>query len=184
MPNKDNEATRQESPQDTVVPTIANPGRRRFNAASIGVSGVLMTVTSRSALAMGTCTATGPSGVGSVHTSAIPHNSTQLACGLSPGYWKNHTDSWPISTETNFRSTVGSGPNDTFLNVILTTGNSNDSQLYRHVAAEWLSMLSYPAIQTYLTFAQLKQMSAGTFYSGGKLWTSTQTIAYLTQIQS
>ena len=186
MIDKNNEATKDEVAEASSASTPVNPGRRRFNAAGIAASGVLMTVASRSALATGACAAAGPSGVGSVHTSASPANSTPLTCGLSPGYWMTHDQSyWPQGMiDASFSSKVGSGPTDSFLLVVSATGNANNSQLYRHVAAEWLSMLQYPAIQKYLTFDQLKQMAAGTFYSGGQLWTSTQTIAYLTQIQS
>ena len=185
MIDKNNEATKDEAAEASAVSTPVDLGRRRFNAAGIAASGVLMTVASRSALATGACAAAGPSGVGSVHTSAMPANSTPLTCGLSPGYWKNHESNWPPGMITaNFLITVGAGPNDSFPNVVSATGDRLDSQLYRHVAAEWLSMLQYPAIQKYLTLNQLKQMAAGTFYSGGQLWTPTQTIAYLTQIQS
>ena len=92
---------------------------------------------------------------------------------------------WPPNMiGASFQSKVGTGPTDTFLAVVSATGNANNSQLYRHVAAEWLSMLQYTAIQKYLTFDQLRQMAAGTFYSGGQLWTADKTISYLTQIQS
>ena len=185
MIDKNNEATKDEVAEASSMSTPVNPGRRRFNAAGIAASGVLMTVASRSALAQAACAAAGPSGVGSVNTSARPANSTALTCGLSPGYWKTHDQSyWPLDMNTSFRMKVGAGPDQSFLMVVSAKGDTDESQLYRHVAAEWLSMLQYPAIQKYLTFDQLKQMAAGTFNSGGQLWTSMQTIAYLTQIQS
>ena len=186
MVDKNNEATKDAVTEASDVSTPINAGRRRFNAAGIAASGILMTVASRSALATGACAAAGPSGVGSVHTSARPANSTPLSCGLSPGYWMTHDEKyWPPNMiGASFHSKVGVGPTDTFLAVVSATGNANNSQLYRHVAAEWLSMLQYTAIQKYLTFDQLRQMAAGTFYSGGQLWTADKTISYLTQIQS
>lgn len=184
MLEKNNVHIEQDPSKVSSLPPKVNTGRRRFNAAGVAASGVLMTVASRSALATGACNAAGPSGVGSVHTSARPANYTPLACGLSPGYWAQHDQSdWPMPMATNYKGELGSGPNLSFFTVVSTTGNDDNSQLHRHIAAEWLSMLKYPSINKYLSFAQLKLMAAGTFPSGGAPWSSTKVIAYLTQIQ-
>lgn len=161
----------------------ANPGRRRFNAAGIAASGVMMTVASRSALAVGACNATGPSGVGSIHTSARPANYVPLACGLSPGYWAQHGQSdWPIPMSTDYKGKLGTGPNDSFINVVSTTGNVNNSQLHRHIAAEYLSLYNDKTIK-YVTVLQLQQMAQSTFPSGSAPWSTQKVIDYLTQIQ-
>ena len=184
MHDKNNIPNNLDQAKGSFVKLPVNRGRRRFNAAGIAASGVLMTVASRSALAAGACTAAGPSGVGSINTSVRPANSVTLACGLSPGYWAQHDQSyWPIPMTTDFKSVFKYGPNLSFIDVVSTTANDDNSQLYRHVAAEYLSMQQYPAITQYLTFDQLKLLLKLQYPSGATPWSASKVIAYLTQIQ-
>lgn len=211
MLDKNNDTTGHESRNAAITPALVNPGRRRFNAAGIAASGVMMTVASRSVLAEGTCNAAGPSGVGSVHTSAAPNGTVPLTCGLSPGAWMTKDQGfWPIpftdpysgtdpdshlkgvfGIPAGFPAPMGSskpGSPATFKEVIDFTSNGQGThgEFYRHIAAQYLNLLKYPSISKYLTLDQLKAMATLTFAypAGSTLWDETKVKAYLTQIQS
>ena len=73
--------------------------RRRLAKAGIGAVGVLSTLESRATMSPMMCKS--PSGALSGGLSS--HYGPAPVCnGLSPGYWKNHSQSWPISTTTWF----------------------------------------------------------------------------------
>jgi len=79
------------------VPPVANEARRRFTKAGLAVSGVLMTLSSRSLLA---CEAVSPSGFVSANQSR--HGSHHESRGRRPYYWSADC-SWPISKDVRFR---------------------------------------------------------------------------------
>jgi hypothetical protein len=73
--------------------------RRRLAKAGIGAAGILWTLESRAA--MGPMVCKSPSGALSGGLSS--HYGPEPVCqGRSPGYWKNHTEAWPIPIATMF----------------------------------------------------------------------------------
>lgn len=92
---------------------FAGESRRRFTKAGLAASGVMVTLASRPVL--GCATAETPSGFISGNVS---RGQAQASCGLSPGYWKNHSD-WPAPMVshtppvTPARHKFGAGHNDT-----------------------------------------------------------------------
>lgn len=74
--------------------------RRRLAKAGVGAVGVLSTLESHATLKLMTCKS--PSGSMSGGMSSH-YGGVKPACeGLSPGFWKNHTSSWPCSIDTWF----------------------------------------------------------------------------------
>ena len=61
--------------------------------------------------------------------------------GLTPGYWKNHLDDWPVLPPgTTFLGIFGAGP-DVSIGEALNTKGGNCKALVRHAAAAYLSIL-------------------------------------------
>ncbi|MDD5612395.1 MAG: hypothetical protein PHF75_05085 [Gallionella sp.] len=85
-------------PQPDPWERIAEPirpvdiSRRNFAKSGLAVSGVLLTLSSRSALG-GNLVCHSPSGFLSGNASA--HGTPSSCSGLSPGYWGTHPESWP-----------------------------------------------------------------------------------------
>lgn len=70
--------------------SAVDESRRRFSRSGLAVSGVLLTLASRPALA-GQCLS--PSGFQSGNVS---HHGTPITCsGRTPGYWGTHPEEWP-----------------------------------------------------------------------------------------
>ncbi len=80
--------------QDTTeqAPSV-NAARRRFTQSGLAVSGVLLTLASRSALG-GNLLCKSPSGFLSGNASA--HGTPVTCAGRSPGYWGTHPVQWPM----------------------------------------------------------------------------------------
>jgi hypothetical protein len=73
--------------------------RRRLAKAGIGAAGILATLESRATMSPMLCKS--PSGALSGGLSS--HYGPAPVCrGRSPGYWKNHTSSWPVPIGTWF----------------------------------------------------------------------------------
>jgi hypothetical protein len=73
--------------------------RRRLAKAGIGAAGILATLESRATMSPMVCKS--PSGALSGGLSS--HYGPAPVCqGRSPGYWKNHTSSWPVPIGTWF----------------------------------------------------------------------------------
>jgi hypothetical protein len=73
--------------------------RRRLAKAGIGAAGILATLESRATMSPMICKS--PSGALSGGLSS--HYGPAPVCqGRSPGYWKNHTSSWPVPITTWF----------------------------------------------------------------------------------
>lgn len=81
-------------PQNVAEQTKSvDESRRRFTKSGLAVSGVLLTLASRSALGNGfVCKS--PSGFLSGNVSA--HGNPQLCSGRTPGYWGTHPEQWPL----------------------------------------------------------------------------------------
>jgi hypothetical protein len=61
--------------------------------------------------------------------------------GLTPGYWKRHTDEWPFDAPgPYFDDVFGAGPHVT-IEKALKTGGGGCKALVRHAAAAYLSIL-------------------------------------------
>ena len=107
MENSGHEETgrRPESGQSTTSPQVRNPSRRRFTRAGVGASAVILTLTSRSALAQVTCNS--PSGFASANLSQ--HNHQTANCdGVTAASWLDPNRKWPIPKETRFIDIFGS----------------------------------------------------------------------------
>ncbi|MBM4445715.1 MAG: hypothetical protein FJ020_10560 [Chloroflexi bacterium] len=66
---------------------------------------------------------------------------TASAChqGLTPGYWKNHTDQWAgVSPNSCFHCVFGVGPRKPLIDV-LRTGGGGEKALGRHAVAALLN---------------------------------------------
>ncbi len=91
--DKDDELT---SHLEKSVGPVVDGARRRFTRASLAVSGVLMSLSSRSVLA---CEAISPSGFCSVNQSR--HGSQHESRCRGPYYWSGECG-WPVSKEIHF----------------------------------------------------------------------------------
>lgn len=95
---KNEQQTGADTPRSDPWDSIADPMRpvdivrRNFTKTGLAVSGVLLTLSSRSALG-GNLTCQSPSGFLSGNTSV--HGRTSSCSGLSPGYWGTHPERWP-----------------------------------------------------------------------------------------
>lgn len=89
----------------TTPPQVRNPSRRRFTRAGVGASAVILTLTSRSALAQVACKS--PSGFASANLSQ--QNSEAAACdGITAANWLDPNRQWPVPKETRFVDIFGS----------------------------------------------------------------------------
>jgi hypothetical protein len=99
----DSGAGKPAAPEQNATPlTGTGVARRRFAKAGAGLSGVLLTLTSQPGMACTICTS--PSG--SLSGGLKSRHGPPVTCtGLSPGYWKNHSN-WPsgCSQSTTFGS--------------------------------------------------------------------------------
>lgn len=86
-------------PDDTMVrgvgPDVRSSNRRRRLLAALSASPVALTLASRSAWANG-CSISG------MHSGNMSHVGTTACEGLTPGFWKNHTN-WPGAYSTSFK---------------------------------------------------------------------------------
>ena len=69
--------------------------------------------------------------------------------GLTPGFWKNHLDMWPVAPDAYYFDDVfGVGPHVTLLDALSLSGSIDDA-LARHAVAAVLNAahpdISYPA---------------------------------------
>ena len=93
MNNKDNNSTTP-SPDGNVDAAAGKPdsvdtSRRRFTKAGLAGSGVILSISSRSALGgWGTCTGS------EMMSGNMSRQGTPNPCGCSPGYWGQHLTEW------------------------------------------------------------------------------------------
>ncbi len=107
MENSGHEETGRQ-PEDGAAmtpPQVRNPSRRRFTRAGVGASAVILTLTSRSALAQAACKS--PSGFSSANLSQ--HNTDAATCdGVTAAAWTQPNRQWPVPKETRFVDIFGS----------------------------------------------------------------------------
>lgn len=84
----------QSAPWDRIAEPVrpVDIARRDFTKSGLAVSGVLLTLASRSALG-GNLVCNSPSGFLSGNTSV--HGTPASCNGVSPGYWGTHPENWP-----------------------------------------------------------------------------------------
>lgn len=89
--------------KNPATPGLSERGRARRRLAKAGAgAGVLLTLESKQAMA---ASAMCKSPSGSLSGGLNSHYGRAPTCkGLSPGYWKNHPNSWPIPNTTMFAS--------------------------------------------------------------------------------
>lgn len=123
--------------------STSGASRRRFARAGLGVTGALVTITSRAGMGADICTAPSGSLSGGLQ-SGKPD--TSVACaGRSPGYWKNH-DGWPVNKLLAFGAVFtcsSTSPYNTCaLEDILVPKQWDNNAIGRHLAATYLNIRS------------------------------------------
>ena len=93
MNNKDNNSTTSSADGNVDVaagtPGSVDTSRRRFTKVGLAGSGVILSISSRSALGgWGTCTGS------EMMSGNMSRQGTPNPCGCSPGYWGNHIPEW------------------------------------------------------------------------------------------
>lgn len=169
--------------------------RRRLAKAGVGAAGVLLTLDSRAAMSPMICKS--PSGALSGGLSSNYNNAATTCEGLSPGYWLNHTSSWPVSNQIMFVS-VFEVPGDknactpetlnqsyqcsTMLN-LLSPHDFDRYNLGRHLVATYLNVMSGKI--SFLSVATLQKMWSDVLRTGqyspasGVYWSAEQVKNYL-----
>lgn len=171
-----------------VQPTI-DGNRRRFTTAGLAASGVVMTLASRPVLgATTTAAALSPSGWSSANASRNGPNGIPVPLGYSPGYWKNHTDSWPAGTATTqkYRAVFKvctapfSSAHYTLLDALVP--QIVNDEFGRLIVCAYLNAVS-GRTAPYLVAGQVVQMASGSFTpsTGGAPWDKAKITAYLKQ---
>lgn len=138
--NQDQQASGRDAPSSI---STRGAARRRFARAGLGVTGALVTISSRAGMACDICTTPSGSLSGGLQ-SQKPGN--VVACeGRSPGYWKNH-DGWPVNKLLAFGAVFrcpGNSQYDTCsLSDILDPKEWDQHGIGRHLAATYLNIRS------------------------------------------
>lgn len=172
----------QDRPNDSVN------SRRQFTKAGLGLSGVILSLASRPVLGGVVCKS--PSGF--LSGNASTHGPQPVCMGRSPGYWKNHLESWPIATDTQFRSVFPASPTSVYakytLLQLLTPQPDDRQNLGMHLVAAYLNAISgwtpfLPAETIIAMFAEWQ--SKGTFSPTTSVqWTATEIVTYLKATQA
>lgn len=166
----------------------AASSRRQFAKTSLGISGVILSLASRPVLGDVVCKS--PSGF--LSGNASTHGPQPVCQGRSPGYWKNHVDSWPISTDTQFNSVFPTSPSSvyaqyTFLQ-LLDPKSDDFQKLGMHLVAAYLNAISgwtpFLTVETILAmFAEWQ--SKGTFSPTATVqWSAAEIVNYLKATQA
>lgn len=166
----------------------ADSSRRQFAKTSLGISGVILSLASRPVLGDIVCKS--PSGFLSGNASA--HGPQPVCQGRSPGYWKNQTESWPISTDTQFSSVFPATPASvyaqyTFLQ-LLDPQPDDAQKLGMHLVAAYLNAISgwTPFLKVETLIAMFTEwQSKGTFSPTATVqWSATEIVNYLKATQA
>lgn len=168
--------------------TDSASSRRQFTKASLGLSGVIFSLASRPVLGDVVCKS--PSGF--LSGNASTHGPQPVCLGRSPGYWKNHLESWPIATDTQFRNVFPTSPSSVYAKytfVQLLTPQQDDRQnLGMHLVAAYLNAISgwTPFLKTETIIAMFAEwQSKGTFSPTATVqWTSADIVTYLKATQA
>lgn len=163
-----------------------NGSRRRFTASSLAVSGVLLTLSSRSVMGQ---TAQTPSGFVSGNNSV--HGQQSVSQGRSPGYWKNYPNIWPMPPTTEFSSIFKCTAKSVYRGFtmlgLLTPQNVDKDKLGMHLVAALLN--ARMGWTPFLTEERIRSMfsewqSNGYFSPMANVyWNSAQIVEYLKSTQ-
>jgi hypothetical protein len=181
MNNQDQQATGGDA-----APSISVRGaaRRRFARAGVGVTGALVTISSKAGMAADICTVPSGSLSGGLQSQ---NPASVLACdGRSPGYWKTH-DGWPCSKALKFGAVFTCSPDSPYdacsLEDILEPKQWDNNGIGRHLAASYLNIQSGKI--NFLTERHLQRMwdslrGQGLYQAApGKQWDATEVVDYL-----
>jgi hypothetical protein len=166
---------------------VAN-SRREFTKTSLGLSGVILSLASRPVLGDVVCKS--PSGF--LSGNASTHGPQPVCQGRSPGYWKNHADSWPIATDTKFKSVFPTSPASvyakyTFLQ-LLTPQQDDQQNLGMHLVAAYLNAVSgwTPFLKVETIIAMFAEwQSKGAFSPTATVqWGAAEIVNYLKATQA
>ncbi|TCS38585.1 hypothetical protein EDC30_102324 [Paucimonas lemoignei] len=182
---KDNSASLANSGQQL---TDAASSRRQFTKAGLGLSGVVLSLASRPVLGDVVCKS--PSGF--LSGNASTHGPQPVCKGRSPGYWKNHKESWPIATDTEFRRVFPASPTSVYakytLLQLLSPQKDDRQNLGMHLVAAYLNAISgwTPFLTTETIIAMFSEwQSKGTFSPTATVhWTSAEIVTYLKATQA
>lgn len=174
------------------IPALSPQGAARRRMAGLGVSGVLMTVASSSAMADVVCKS--PSGALS---GDLNSNSPKQTCaGQSPTWWSTHTSMFPkgITAKTRFgdifptHDPVG---NMTVMKVLEMRGNTGRDGVPALMLATYLNVNANPPMITFITPQAVKDMWANYNRNymfrpgnGTQSWDSAQFADYLASTQN
>ena len=171
------------------LPQLTARGASRRRIASLGVSGVVMTVASNHAMAALVCKS--PSGALSGNLNSQKPN---VVCnGVSPGYWKKHPFSWPSEVRTSDTFSPLFSCNNALgamsCMAILSKQQLDKNNVAMHIMATYLNVCSGRI--TFLTRQRVKDMwaqynSTGYFKptDGAAPWNGAQLVVYLTSTMS
>jgi hypothetical protein len=180
-------------PEETPAQTSSvDESRRRFTKSGLAASGVLLTITSRSVLGGGNdglLTCKSPSGWISGNNSV--HGEPPVCMGRSPGYWRNHSEKWPIALDTKFQAIFDCNSTSAYFDhnlfELCTPQKYDQNKLARHLVAAYLNAIS--GWTPFLPIATIKAMftewqSYGFFTpTAGVNWYADQIVEYLTATQ-
>ena len=166
----------------------ATASRRQFTKASLGISGVILSLASRPVLGNVVCKS--PSGF--LSGNASTHGPQPVCQGRSAGYWKNREGSWPVATNTQFSSVFpvpSSSPYAKYTLLQLLTPQDDDKHnLGLHLVAAYLNAISgwtpFLSVETIVAmFAEWQ--SKGTFSPTATVqWTAPEIVVYLKATQA
>ncbi len=171
------------------APALSPKGAARRRIASLGVSGVVMTVASSNAMAALVCKS--PSGALSGNLNSQRPN---VRCeGLSPGYWKRHTGQWPSDVKTSDRfgqyfPTGGPLADVTCLD-ILSKQKADKNNVAMHIMATYLNVVSgrinFLTRQAVIDI-WVKYHTHGSYTpsTGATPWNGEELVSYLSSTQS
>jgi hypothetical protein len=172
--------------------------RRRFTAASLAASGVVLTLASRPVLGAGSCVPGGGMTISGWTSGNVSSRVITPVVGLSPGYWKNHN--WPsgFPSRTDLFKNVFSlytGPLTSKVAIDDGKGTTMryatmidvlSAQVYndvfaRSIACAYLNALNGKPARP--TPSEVKMMAGLTFkpVNTAASWTETEVICFLSQ---
>ncbi len=165
-----------------------NTSRRKFAKAGLGLSGAILTLASRPVLGNVVCKS--PSGF--LSGNASTHGAQPICQGRSPGYWKTHTEAWPIATDTQFSSIFMTSFSSVYakytLLVLMSPQDDDRHNLGMHLVAAYLNAIS--GWTPFLTVETIKAMftewqSKGSFSPTATVqWSAEEIVAYLKATQA
>lgn len=166
----------------------ANVSRRHFAKASLGLSGVVLSLASRPVLGAVVCKS--PSGFMSGNAST--HGPQPVCQGRSPGYWKNHEGSWPIATDVQFSSVFPTSPSSPYakytLLQLLTPQSDDKHKLGMHLVAAYLNAISgwtpFLPVETIIAMFTEWQSKGAFSPTASVQWTAPEIVTYLKATQA